>query len=165
MKINEEEQVHGAVLRRLLIEVGERSPQLMVKLHRNELSRSSYQLDILDLKTNAECTVGLFIKFSTARRSPWRFSFTDLTKVSIEVLNKTSIKTFVIFASVEDGIACIDSEKLGELLSLQSPSTESVQLKGKPKESYRISGSDGKIEKILPRNSFPQVIVSLLAKI
>ena len=165
MKINEEEQIHGAVIRRLLIEIGEATPALMLKFRKNEISRSSYQIDILDLTSDREFTVGLFVKFSTARRSPWRFSFTHLNKIAIDELRNTSTKTYVTFASVEDGVACIDSEVLGQFLDLQNSSTDSIQLKGKPKESYRISGSDGQNEKVLPRNSFPQVIIDFLAKI
>lgn len=165
MKVSEEEKIHGAVIRRLLLDASEAMPQLMFKTRQNETSRSSYHLEVLNLGTNRENTIGLFVKFSTARRSPWRFNFNQMHKVSIDALMRESLKAYVVLVSVEDGVACITDEQLEGLIDLENPATESIQLKGKHKESYRISGSEGKLERPLPRNSFPQVIIDLLAEI
>ena len=42
---------------------------------------------------------------------------------------------------------------------------EWVRVSRKPKQSYRISGNDGKLEKPLPRNSFPKVITQFFEEL
>ena len=57
------------------------------------------------------------------------------------------------------GIACLNFEQLKEILDDNHEEQEWVAISQKLNESYRVSGNDGKLERPLAANSFPQVIV------
>ena len=58
----------------------------------------------------------------------------------------------------DDGIACVDFDRFKQVLDEHHEDQEWVRVSRKPRETYRISGNDGKMENPLPKNSFPKII-------
>jgi hypothetical protein len=168
MVIGQEEKQHGVAILRLLEEISGQFSEARFGLLTGS-GRSSYAIQgrlikqkrhllISSRKVAVEFSTGLFIKTSVKRLSPWRYSFTKDHQDEILKLKKKYGQVFLIFVNGDDGIACISFEKLKEVLDDNHEESEWVSVSRKPRETYRISGTDGKMEKTLPKNSFPKVI-------
>lgn len=175
MSIGLKEKLHGVAVLRLLEEVSVEFPEARFSLHTG-ISLSSYVLKGRLLKekrhlllgskqTAIEFSTGLFIKFSTKRASPWSYNFIREHQDEVQALYDEHGQVFLIFVNGDDGIACVNYEQLKDVLDDHYEEQEWVRVSRKPKENYRISGNDGKLEKPLPRNSFPKVITEFFEEL
>lgn len=161
MSIKDQEQAHGVVALRLWEALSTSLPEVNFSL-RPGRSQSSYQLTGLLPKTlgkGRRCSAGLFIKVAHARRSPWRYNFHIEHQAEILDYYQTNGQVFVIFVAGLDGIACLDYEQLKQILDETFEEQEAVSVSRKPRQNYRVSGNDGKLETPLPKNVFPNKIV------
>ena len=175
MSIGLEEKLHGVAVLRLLEELSIEFPEARFSL-RTGISRSSYVLRGRLLKekrhlllgakqTVIEFSTGLFIKHSTKRASPWSYNFIREHQDEVQALHTEHGQVFLIFVNGDDGIACVNYEQLKDVLDENYEEQEWVRVFRKPKQNYRISGNDGKLEKPLPRNSFPKVITEFFEEL
>ena len=170
MSISNEEKFHGVVLRRLWSALSTELPSAHFHLD-NGLSRSSYTLNGIvpsHFGKGRKASAGLFIKYATDRASPWSYSFHKTHQDEMRELYKVSGELFVAFVAGDDGIACVNYAMLKSLLDEVHEEQEWVRVSRKPRQNYRISGTDGGLERPLARNSFPTITVEyfrdLLAK-
>jgi hypothetical protein len=154
MNFNAENKVHGAVVREILLFLCEKMPQLRFKLRPGFDSRSAYVLEVAAEKTEHIIKLGLFIKTSSARRQPWKFSFTDMHQFEMSELKKYTDEVFVLFASGEDGVAGINYLILKEILDEEYEEMEWVVVRRKHNQSYRLSGSNGEFSGPIKKNAF-----------
>ena len=162
MSINESEKYYGVVILRLLEKLGDEIPEINFSLSTG-VSNSSFIIHGLSPKLigkGDKCSVGLFIKISNKRRSPWRYNFDRKHQDEILSLKKNYGQVFVAFVAGNDGIACIDFNNLKNLLDDTHDEQEWVSVSRKLRENYRVNGNDGGLGKPLPRNSFPNNVVS-----
>ena len=155
--IRQEEKLHGVVIIRLLEEISALFPHARFALYPG-LSRSSYSLKgrlLMDCGNLTEFAIGLFIKTSNKRASPWKYSFQKNHQDELLQLKQTHGEAFVVFVNGDDGIACLDFEQFKQLLDHEHEEQEWVSVARKPKQNYRLKGNDGVLERPLPRNSFP----------
>lgn len=168
MKLSTEEKLHGAAVLRLLEEISAEFPEARFSLHTGD-SRSSYVFKgrllqekrhlLLGAKQTAvEFATGLFIKTSNKRASPWSYNFTKPHQDEVQALYEEHGQVFIIFVNGDDGIACVDFEQFKQVLDDHFEDQEWVRVSRKLRQTYRISGNDGKMERPLPGNSFPKVI-------
>jgi len=168
MSINQEEKLHGVAILRLLEEISIKFPEARFSLGHGT-SRSSYvikgrllrerrHLLISSKQVSVEFSAGLFIKTSRKRVSPWRYNFLIEHQDEVLEMKKLYGEVFLIFVNGDDGIACIEFERLKQILDDNHEEQEWVSISRKLNEAYRISGNDGKLEKPLPINSFPKMI-------
>ena len=162
MNFNAETKTHGAVLREILLFLSEKMPQLRFRLSPGFDSRSAYVLELESDKKEVIVKLGLFIKTSSARRQPWKFSFTDMHQFEMSELNKSTDEVFVLFASGEDGVAGINYSTLKEILDEEYEEMEWVVVRRKPNQSYRISGSNGKSERPINKSAFLTSIIECI---
>lgn len=158
--IRQEEKLHGVAMIRLLERISVEFPKARFALYPG-LSRSSYSLKgrLVDDGGNVtEFAIGLFIKISNKRVSPWRYSFQKIHQDELLQLKRTHGEAFVVFVNGDDGIACLDFSQFKELLDDDHEEQEWVAVSRKPKQAYRMSGNDGVLGRSLPRNSFPSLI-------
>ncbi|NDF03719.1 MAG: hypothetical protein EB068_01195 [Betaproteobacteria bacterium] len=148
--MKEFEFFHGAVLVQLLD-----SSTDGVKITRfNHSDNAAY---VIDNK------VGLYIKYSTARLSPWMFSFTKDHQLSFNKLTASYGKAFVALICNEDGVACLSESTLQSVLDDQFGDIEWIRVDRPAGGSYRVRGSDGSLEKKVPRSTFPRLILEALS--
>jgi hypothetical protein len=87
--------------------------------------------------------VGVFIKYSTKRVTPWPFTF-HIDQVSelldLEVEHSTS---FVAFVCGVDGIATIPMATLHELVTFRESEQAWIRVERKPRTLYSLSGNRG----------------------
>ena len=119
--------------------------------------RSSYLVTVFnkDRKTGG---FGFFIKFSTKRNSPWRFSFHHEHQKEIQNLKEECGQIFVALVNKDDGVACLSYELLKQLLDDEFDKIETVTVNAKLKSQYSLVGTDGKLDRKIARNDFPRSI-------
>ena len=109
-------------------------------------------------KNERTLSLGVYIKISTARRSPWRYTFLKQHQEAVELMNGVCDETFIVFVNDDDGVACVDFKGLKELLDDTFEDAEWVSVSRKLNESYTLAGKDGKLSGKSKRSSFPGAI-------
>jgi hypothetical protein len=107
MSIRKEDRAHGAAILKLLEEASENYPSISYRIHTGE-SRSCYLLEIEAVTIASPLKIGLFLKTSNKRISPWRYSFSLLHQQEIEDLYHVCDAVFLILLAGEDGYGWID---------------------------------------------------------
>jgi hypothetical protein len=145
--LKEFEFFHGVVLARIL----HGSKSLVRIKNYSSTSNSSYIVND---------NIGLYIKYSTKRMSPWRFSFLKSHQDEIQEMKDILRQVFVVFVCNDDGIVCLNFEELKEVLDNRHELIEWISVSRGPKEKYEIKGSDGKLRLKIGNSDFPQKIFS-----
>ena len=110
-------------------------------------SRCSYVID---------GEIGIYIKHSAARMTPWSFNFTKAHQAEIQDMTKNLEQVFVILVCGKDGIACLSYQELKGVLDYEYNQNEWVKASRYLGEKYRITGSDGKLKHKIADSHFPQ---------
>lgn len=106
--------------------------------------------------------VGVFIKYSTKRLSPWPFTF-HIEQVSELLDLETEYSTaFVVFVCGVDGLLTIDMATLHDLVSFKESEQAWVRIERKPRTLYSLSGNRAELAGKVPRGVAP--IVNALRK-
>ena len=138
--ISETERYQGVVFSRIARNISS------LKLSQyNSRSSSSYIVN----------NVGIFIKYSTKRMSPWSFTFNKQHQEEIEEMNKNLEGVVVVLVCGTDGVASLSSAELKKVLDDDYEGVERITVSRPPRGKYRISGTDGKLTKAIGDNEFP----------
>jgi hypothetical protein len=140
--IRDFEKYHGAVLTRLVHAL----PGVTLELYPGLGGNSAYVID--------KC-VGLYIKYSTKRLTPWTFTFMKDQQDEIHEMASVLDQIFIALVCHDDGIACLSHKELKSILDEVYDPAEWVRVSRRPKEKYAISGSDGKLKGKIGENEFP----------
>ncbi len=146
--MREFEYFHGAVITKLIH--GATRP---LKIGTASSDNASYLLDD---------KVGLYLKYSTSRMSPWAFTFTDYQQRSLSELFGQCERTFLLLICNEDGVATVPSGDIRVLLDSEFHPTEWVRVERPPRGSYRVHGNDGSLKRTVPQSDFPGSILRSL---
>lgn len=148
--IREFEFYHGVVLSRLV------HGKVPVQIHTYPTdSNASYVLN---------GTVGLYIKHSTKRMTPWRFSFHQKHQDEIKEMKEKFSEVFLVLVCGDDGVATLNFKDIKKILNEQHEEVEWMAVSRKPREKYTVSGSDGKLKHKIGENEFPNKILKELEK-
>ena len=145
--IKEFEFYHGVVLSRLI------HSNIAVTINTYQTnSNASYVLND---------SVGLYIKHSTKRMTPWRFSFKQGHQDEIQDMKNGLKNVFLALVCGDDGIVILRHEELKNILDEQHDTVEWVAVSRKTREKYQVSGSDGKLKYKIGENEFPNKVIKL----
>lgn len=144
--IGELEQYHGVVLARLVRSA--RPVRLSVS------SRSAYVIND---------RIGLYIKYSTNRMSPWAFSFSRTHQEELAQLTSSMEATFIALVCGSDGIACLSQTELSRVLDDDFRAVEWVKASRRPREKYVVRGSDNRRGFKVADREFPSKVVDAAA--
>lgn len=140
--IKQVEFYHGAVLARLV-----RGHTLQgVTIRAYETGRSGYILN---------GSVGLYVKYSANRLTPWSFNFSSEHQEEISNLKSECTTFFVVLVCGEDGIACLGQQEYQSLLSDQFESIGWIKASRRAREKYLLTGSDAQRKFKVGDNEFP----------
>jgi hypothetical protein len=146
---------HGYVISQIVLEISQ-IPGTRVCVSEG-ITRSGYEVTVYN-EGRLAGKFGLFIKFSTKRASPWRYSFTLDHQTEIDILYKEYGEVFMVFVNKDDGAACMSHELLKQILDDNHEEVEWVAIKSKLRTQYSISGKDGKLDKKISRTDFPRSV-------
>ena len=146
----EYEQYHGIVIRALVAELKD---GVHIKTHDAHGILNSFLINH---------SVGLYIKHSSKRMSPWLFSFTKDNLVELELLEECAELTFISLVCGHDGFLTLSMEEL-EYLSdkKQSDNSLTIHVKRRKRHMYSVGGRD-KLESSKSRGFTEEMIQALV---
>ncbi len=131
--IKEYEFYHGVVFSRLIHEV-----DIPLKLTvYPTASNASYVLND---------SIGIYIKHTTKRLTPWRFSLQRVHQDEILKMKNELGEVFVILVCGEDGLVTLSFDELKTILNEAHGNVEWISAARRPREEYAIKGSDGSLD-------------------
>jgi hypothetical protein len=159
MAITPESRIHGACIAELVSSICGEFPDLRLAIH-DGLDRSSHTLTVLNPACQQTLTVGIYMKYSRNRRSPWDYSYDRKHQEEVDRLFRSHGEVFTILIAGDDGYACINHSELKVVLDDKFDDVEWIRVSRKLNESYRISGKDGSYARPLKRRAFPDRITA-----
>ncbi|WP_143088031.1 hypothetical protein [Nitratireductor indicus] len=87
--------------------------------------------------------VGLYIKHSTARLTPWQFSFTGQNIEQFLELRSCCREVFVALVCGWNGIVCLDLSELKAVAAVDGTELPWVRVTRRPKSMFTVSGDFG----------------------
>ena len=148
--IKQVELYHGAVLARLVR--GRASRGVTIRAY--EAGRSGYILNE---------SIGLYVKYSANRMTPWSFSFSSEHQEEISNLKSGCTAFFVVLVCGEDGIACLSQLEYRALLDDQFESTGWIRASRRAREKYLLTGSEAHRKFRVGDNEFPSKVHEALS--
>lgn len=100
--------------------------------------------------------IGLFIKYSTKRMSPWRFSFAKDHQDEILNIKNTLGEVFTLLGCGEDGVVCLSFDDLKKILNETHDQTEWISVSRGRNKEYTIKGTDGSLRYKISKTDFPK---------
>lgn len=85
--------------------------------------------------------VGLFIKHSTKRLSPWRFTFTIDQAADLLDLERKLPQSFAVFVCGDDGLLTLDIGRLHQIVTFQESEHAWVRVDRSPRSQYSVYGN------------------------
>jgi hypothetical protein len=98
--------------------------------------------------------IGIYIKYSTKRLTPWRFSFSKKHYDEIVGMKQGLGSVFILFVCGEDGIVCLSFFEFVCVLNNVIISNW-ISIRREKGEMYKVKGADGELETKIGRNEFP----------
>lgn len=142
---NEFEFYHGVALCKMI----HNASHATIKLY-SENSNSSYVLNN---------NIGIFIKYSTKRMSPWQFTFTRRHIDELFEMMQNLKSVFLVLICKDSGVVCLDPKQFKALLNNDLNKTQSLLIARKPREKFRVScGKHENLKFKIGNNEFPAKI-------
>jgi|WetSurMetagenome_2_1015567.scaffolds.fasta_scaffold877731_2 hypothetical protein len=103
-------------------------------------------------------TIGIYIKHSAKRMTPWNFTFKKEHKDEIDLMKSSFKNVFLILVCNDDGVVCLSYSELKEILDNQHDPIEWISATRHKREMYSVKGSNGKLDFKIGQNDFPEKI-------
>lgn len=98
--------------------------------------------------------IGLYIKHSTKRLSPWTFGFTEDHMAELDLLSDHSTESFVCLVCGYDGFLTLNMGEVRQLMEAKgSDHSLSIHVKRRKRHNYSVGGRN-KLERTKPQG-FP----------
>lgn len=107
-------------------------------------------------------SVGLYLKHSTKRVSPWMFTFKKLHLDEIKEMYERFGEVFIGLICKDDGVAMLNFHELKKILDENYGVSEWVRVTRRRRTQYGVSGSDGKLDFKVTLKSCPEKILEYL---
>lgn len=104
--------------------------------------------------------VGVMIKHSTARLTPWLFSFAKEHIAEVHALRESTRSCFIVFVCGDDGFVCVRERDLSGLFAPAESNVVSVRVDRRPRKMYRVSSSGNCLDRKVP-NGVEDIILEL----
>jgi hypothetical protein len=143
--IREFEFFHGLVLARILH--GAQRP-LTVRAFQSA-SNASYVVND---------AIGIYIKYSAKRLTPWRFTFKKEHQAEIDLMRSKLTNVFLLLVCNDDGVVCLEYSELRQILDDQIDPIEWISATRHKRQMYAVKGSNGKLDFKIGQNDFPEKI-------
>lgn len=141
--IRDFEFYHGVVFARILH--GTQRP-LSVKPFQS-VSNASYVVND---------TIGIYIKYSSKRMTPWTFTFKKEHQDEIDLMKVNFKKVFLVLVCNDDGVVCLSYAELKQILDNQHEPIEWISATRHKREMYLVKGSNGELDFKIGQSDFPE---------
>jgi hypothetical protein len=103
-------------------------------------------------------TIGIYIKYSSKRMTPWRFTFKREHQEEIDLMKSQFENVFLLLVCNDDGVVCINHFELKQILDNQLDPIEWISATRHKRQMYAVKGSNGKLDFKIGQNDFPEKI-------
>ena len=164
MSITTEQKFHGSAFKELIDGLACLENPIFYNIAPTNETRSGYVIEAIfkNQLSSQPIKLGLYIKHSSKRRSPWRYSFKPAHQIEMDLLKHDCDEMFLILVAGNDGIASINYATLKEILDENFDEDEWISLSRKSNQSYRVAGSNGRLKTTLAKNTFPNLIADFI---
>ena len=126
----------------------------------SKIVRGASSVSISQYPSKSNCSyvvngVGIYIKYSTKRMSPWNFTFLKSHQEEIKNLKEELGQMLVVLVCGEDGIASLTYEETKMLLDERIQDVERISVSRPPRGKYKITGTDGNMKNRIGNSEFP----------
>lgn len=146
--IGEFEFFHGAVFTRIL----HTTQQTMTVRPYSEFDNAAYVVN--DSK-------GVYIKYSTKRLSPWRFSFQKRHHEMITEMNRNVGDVFVILVCNDDGAVVLSFDEFQQVARNGYGQGEWLSAARNRREMYLVKGPEGRLAFKVSKDDYAEKIFGL----
>lgn len=101
-------------------------------------------------------TIGIYIKYSSKRMTPWRFTFKKEHQDEIGLMKSSLNKLFLLLVCNDDGVVCLSYSELKKILDSQHDPIEWISATRHKRQMYAIKGSNGELDFKVGQNDFPE---------
>jgi len=91
-------------------------------------------------------SVGVYVKHSSKRMSPWRFTFTIEQAADLLDLEHRFPDSFVVFVCGTDGLVTLSFADLHTIVSFQESENAWVSISRPPRHQYELVGNRGELK-------------------
>lgn len=138
--LDEYEFYQGVVLRQLAVEA--------------DYSSLSFRPFVREGRINAFVVngrVGVYLKHSSKRMSPWRFSFNIEQAADLLDLEQKFPDSFIVFVCGDDGLVTLSLADLHEVVNFQESDNAWVSISRPPRNQYELAGNKGELNNKVAR--------------
>ncbi|MGM5021871.1 hypothetical protein [Tardiphaga sp. 367_B4_N1_1] len=90
--------------------------------------------------------VGVYVKHSSKRMSPWRFTFTIDQAADLLDLEQKCPDSFMVFVCGTDGLVTLSFSDLHSIVGFQESENAWVSVSRPPRTQYDIAGNTGELK-------------------
>jgi hypothetical protein len=105
-------------------------------------------------------SIGVYIKYSAKRLSPWRFSFQQRHRDRIVEMRKNVGNIFILLVCNDDGVVILTFEEFMQVLDETQEATQWISATRNRRQMYSIKGSDGKLGFKVGKDEFLEKLFS-----
>lgn len=138
---DEYEFYQGVVLRNIIVEA---DAPVMIRPFVREGRISAFVIS---------ARIGVVMKHSAKRMSPWRFTFTLEQVSDLLDLEAKYPDSFVVFICGEDGLVTLDIGSLHGIVTFDDAETAWVAIERKPRSQYGVRGNRTELSRKVPRGT------------
>jgi len=103
--------------------------------------------------------IGIYIKYSQKRMSPWIFSFSETHINEVKEIKNAFNKICVVFVCGDNGIACLSYEEFVAVISIENKNFPKwIKMSRMKGQKYSVAGSDGTLRHKIGDSDFPTKI-------
>jgi hypothetical protein len=95
--------------------------------------------------------VGLYIKHSSKRMSPWRFTFSIEQAADLLDLEAKLPDSYVVFVCETDGLVTLPFAELHEIVDFHQTDNAWVSVSRPPRAQYAVAGNKDELNRKVPR--------------
>ena len=105
-------------------------------------------------------SIGVYIKYSAKRLSPWRFSFQQKHRDKIVAMENDLDTVFVFLVCNDDGVVILTFDEFRQVLNETHAGVEWISATRNRRQMYSIKGSDGKLSFKVGKDEFVEKLFS-----
>ncbi|WFU58707.1 hypothetical protein QA639_14920 [Bradyrhizobium pachyrhizi] len=95
--------------------------------------------------------IGIYVKHSSKRMSPWRFTFTIEQAADLLDLEARYPGSFLVFVCESDGAVALSFADLHTLVDFTQSDNAWISISRPPRAQYQIAGNRGELDRKVPR--------------
>lgn len=106
--------------------------------------------------------IGLYIKHSSLRMSPWAFTFQPAHQEELIEMEAALEDVFLLLVCERDGVAVLTGDEIRTVLNIGHKTTQWISVKRGKREQYQIKGSNGVLPFKVADSDYPKKIIAAL---